>query len=488
MGTQASRSKIIKKIENVAFIGALFVASLAAFTSLPRSARAEDPAPNPAAPVSPLQQEAQLKNAFLDSHLSSRVSDELVRSLWSAIQANWDGSRLPLRINGGKNDRSALIRSRLDGLVQDLLQKGGFRVLTAQAIVDLGVSDILCQNPDHCTSVEGLYLPLNHLIAIDTSLRQDELEKVLLHELFHAYQFTYRFPFDLTKLTQIAAQGRIKADELELYLDYYYESQANWKAMLYSPDLVWLMEQKNPALEIGLTNLGTSAIGGLIAMGSTAGVGFGIYGGVISAELLSANHISNTLLPKFAQTRWERSFEILNKDHSAFALPELIPLNDFRTWFTGFSSYDFGFHEKYGRAIQKYYFGPELFLNHSKRGDLKIYNELHNNYFDRLEKTELLETDPKCSQLIESIRHGSYSPMVSWLELPQAAIESCPAYAGAGQAQPRQDYTDSFLSQENSSKNGKGSSFQRGLPTGGEGGRPGLRVLPQLRIYPEPQK
>jgi hypothetical protein len=428
---------------------------------------------------------ARDKQAEISASGAESVPRERVEALWMHIKSKWDDTYLPLKIGHPKVEPSEMLRIRLNGIVYDLLERNAIKVLTPEIKTKLGLSDLTCRYEGHCTTLDGLYLPLNHIIFLDTTLDDRELERVLLHELIHAYQFTYRLPIDIATLNELVQQGKLKSDEVNLYLDYYYEAQANWKGFQFSPPVPWLLELDkgiDQKLKTGVTRLAVSSGVGVstVFVGATAGVGLAVYGAGWLLHIAYGNSTANRLLPDLAKS--ESLFTINNTPQSKFAaavvLPELVPIDDSLNKFSGFASYNFEFHREYGDAIQKYYFGKERFLFRNDRNDLEIYNKLHNSYYKRIGLNYMLESDKACRALLLKVRDSSLSPLVTWLTLPQEELESCDAYRGLGQDDGRVEYLDDLLNPQNQK-----DPFHSGFP-GTEGSRPGLTILPQLRILP----
>jgi hypothetical protein len=426
---------------------------------------------------------ARDKQAEILAAGTESVPREKIEALWSQIKRFWDGSYLPLKFGNNKVEPSEMLRIRLSGIVYDLLERNAIKVLTPEIKAKLQLNELTCKYKGHCTELDGLYLPLNHIIFIDTSLKVDDLRRVFLHELIHAYQFLYRFPIDTATLSKLVQQGKLKSEETSIYLDYFYESQANWKGMQFDPPVPWWRKIENGDLNIRkVTNavefFGISTVpvyahilgwpGALVSLGG------------IALQIEYGAHVTNRLLPDVAQSKTflDKYGQLSSKTDAALLLPELAPIDDVLTKINGYAAYNFDFHHEYGAAIQKYYFGDEKFLFKNDRNDLDIYNELHNEYYNRIGLNYTLESEPACRALLLKLRDSTYSPLVTWLTLPKSEMEACSAYRGLGDNDGRAEYLDQLLNPQNQK-----DPFHTGLP-GTEGSRPGLTILPQLRVLP----
>jgi hypothetical protein len=430
---------------------------------------------------------AREKLAEISAESAQSVPREKIEALWHAIQLDWDSSYLPLKIGHPKTEPSELLRIRLNGVVYDLIERNAIKVLTPEIKAKLALDGLTCRYEGHCTKVDGLYLPVNHIIFIDTSMSDDDLMRVFLHELIHAYQFTYRLPIDIATMSELVQQGKIKSEEVNLYLDYFYESQANWKGLQFSTPLQWLLKvekQIDQKLQVGVSRLlvssGVAASTVFIGTGTTAGVGAAVYGLGWLFQIAYGNATANRLLPDLAKSQSLLTINNTPQDKltAALLLPELVPIDDTMTRYNGFAAYNFDFHRDYGAAVQKYYFGKDRFLFKNDRNDLEIYNELHNHYYKRIGLNSMLESEPACRKLLLKVRDSKISPLVTWLTLPKAELESCSAYRDLGSDDGRERYLDDLLNPQNQK-----DPFHTGFP-GTEGSRPGLTILPQLRVLP----
>jgi hypothetical protein len=432
---------------------------------------------------------ARDKQAEIVAAGAETVPREKIEALWNKIKQLWDLTYLPLRVREYGSDPSEMLRIRLNGIVYDLIERGAFKVLTPEIKNKLQLSDLTCKYEGHCTSLDGLYLPLNNIIFLDTSLGKVDLERVFLHELIHAYQFTYRLPIDIATLNTLAQHGKVKSEEVNLYLDYYYEAQANWKGMQYSLPHAWLPEVEKGDTDHRLrkgffSNL--ALMFGPVFVIPSGPLAIVVGGASVILVPLYDNVVTDRLLPNVAQSgkflTFEKKYAPADNFDAVLMLPELIPISDSLSKAAAFHVYNFNFHKEYGDAIQKYYFGSNGLLFRNDRDDLKIYNELHNEYYKRIGLNYMLESDSACRALLIKLRESTYSPLVTWLTLPKAEMEACPAYRGLGDNDGRAEYLDQLLNPQN----GK-DPFHSGLP-GTEGSRPGLTILPQLRVLPIEKK
>lgn len=432
----------------------------------------------------PLEELAQKQTAAIAAISTEAFSSEFVNQLWANIERSWETSNLPLRIGHPKVDPSELLKHRLKLLVSDLNSKLGVRILTPELTKKFSTDGLTCRYEGHCTTLDGLYLPLSHLIFLNPLLNITELSRVFLHELLHAYQFTYRFPIDTTLLYQLTQDYELEENKIPAFLDFYYEGQANWKGIQFSFPDAWYPEILNgdKNLQVGLSRLLVSgaATYAIVMSGATVGTAYLAYGLSWLGQIAYGNLSSNSVLPRIAKS--ESLLTINNTPKSrleaALKIPELIPIHERLTRISGFASYDFEFHLAFSQAIQKYYFGNEAFLFHNDRDDLAIYNRLNDRYYSSIGISTEVDLEPDCMDLLAQVRKSVSSPLVAWLTLPLSEIERCPAYRGKVQSEALTAHRDALL-EPSTDRN----PFENGFP-GTEGSRPGLTLLPQLRILP----
>jgi hypothetical protein len=176
-----------------------------------------------------------------------------------------------------------------------------------------------------------------------------------------------------------------------------------------------------------------------------------------------------------------RPFDLTSK-YRALGLTELVPA------YSGprnalSSRWAFDFHEKYGRAVADAYFkGDDAKFFNKDESTLKVFNDLHNQYYDRVGLSDDIDKNPACKALLAKAQASDTAPMVEWLTLPDKEIESCPAFKGAGDASLRTPWKERFLRGYDPS-----SPFTliRKDKDGGTGTRPDERVLPVLKVQPE---
>ena len=374
---------------------------------------------------------------------------------------------------------------RIRDLVEVMKAQGKFLILNEEIRKQFNLESLLCKIPDHCTSVAAFYLPLTHQIFLDTSLPRAEQVEALVHELRHAYQFTYRFPLDLSELFAKVQEKKIRPDELSEYLDFYYESQASWKGFLAYQDPAWVPYY---------TKFGE--IKSEAAKNGHGAPGEGFFGGI------TGHFHAQKFLPKLESSHFW-SFNSYGYEGNsqyegmpALALPELVCAQGIAPN-VGVDNYDFPFHALYCSAIVKYYFGSLPFVFQKNRDDLAIYNDLHDNYYRRLGgndrvgpsrdniRNHFSHLSRSCVRLIDKIKNSQTAPLVEWLSLSQADLGTCSVYANTLDENGADEFIKTLLQNFDSQ-----SPFNILMP-GGEGShpelvvRPSLQILPQLKIKPD---
>ena len=123
------------------------------------------------------------------------------------------------------------------------LRGKAFYYINKQAISDYGLDE------PNALSPYAFYVPETDEIYLQKDLDSNTFERALMHELFHAFQYRYRYPFDAT-LSLIANKGNWERltqhhtpppniQELPGILNYYYESQAHWAALALGSNTEW---------------------------------------------------------------------------------------------------------------------------------------------------------------------------------------------------------------------------------------------------------
>ncbi len=473
-----------KKVSNlfarVSLVGAVITASLGAslgayLGATPCFAESVDAKTRPEL-IELLQQDSKAATAAIDATETEKIPDETIDAAFRCIRG---GSCSQTAEEIWKlvfvNDREG---SRIAALISDMMSKGKFRVLTDGTRKRLHLDRFLCRTPEHCTTIAGFYLPLTGHLFLDTSLPWPEQLGAFVHELYHAYQFTYRLPLDLGVLFEDVHEGTIKKSDLGEYLDFFYEAQANWKGLHTYPDPLWVPYETDPkALAEKYKKLGKSP------------PGQGFLGAILG------HYRIQKYLPKMERTSllgssaWGQGPSAISM--SILEFTELVCAKDVDPnidW----DNYDFPFFAKYCSSVERTYFGKLPFLFQNNRDDLAIFNSLHDNYFDKIGGNDRVGPDAddirghfshlnkKCVALLEKIRAAETSPMVAWLSLSKAEMGSCPAYSGSLSEADSSDFIRSILTPYDPA-----SPFSLIMLTGGEGGSPGLKLQPSLGILPQ---
>lgn len=364
-----------------------------------------------------------------------------------------------------------LLEERFERIFHQLLQSGKLRYLTSQSKENLGISQYLCKEAksEKCKEMRAFYLPLTGHVYIDKDLPKEAQARALFHELLHAYQFTYRYPLDIAKLDAFSKTGEIAKDQVRKFLDYYYESQANWQTMKAAPEAPWESHYKDPVEKEKAT------VGGAICLTVLAP----ICGPIMLLTGPVSSMYMNGYLPDVAKFPLSQApgFE---RKHAALDQPELIPLENTNINFGLGGNIDLDFHRKFGKAVEKTYFGNIPFLFRKTSEDLLITNSLHNQYYERLGLSKTVDTDPSCQKLLEKIYRSNTSPMVEWLTIPQEQLQSCSVYKDISNTLDRNDFAKRQLEHIDHD-----SPFILSTNMGGEGSTPDLRVVPEIPILPQ---
>ena len=362
------------------------------------------------------------------------------------------------------------VLKKLNSIYQQMVAEGRIRSLTPELRKKFNIDRLGCNRAGHCSRLFAFYLPLTHQIYIDPDIGKNDsdpeiaahpgykIEGVMLHELLHAYQYSYRFPIDLQLLSKRVKDGEINPSDLRDYLDFFYEGQANYKVF-------------NIALNPFINGTGKAWVPYMQFHAPVHYDGF----------VFGFDKQNRELLPRFE--RFHLPFMNFANDYTG-VLSELVISHEEHTESKIFD-YDFRFQYLFAKAIEKTYFGSLTFLFQDNHDDLKIYNSLYQEAYERLTASGALDKDPRCKALISKVLGSNTSPMVQWLTLPKQEIEACPAYKGLGDPGFREEFIEKLQKGMNFS-----SPFSTGRP-GGEGSHPeldmepSLDVLPQLEVLPE---
>ena len=339
-----------------------------------------------------------------------------------------------------------------------LLSEKKIRRLTLDLREKLDIPKVQCTTGNRCSELVAVYLPHSNFLLVDFEAVNSDNAPWFFHELVHAVQYTYRFPLDIEILYQYSQTGspdgsKIKKEQLVDYLRFLYEAQANWYTLRLEGDHDW-MNQRQSKLMSG-TAMVAKIFLGLVTMTTS----FHLF-----KELFEG------LLPEVDQKRGNKTLDERGIDlHEMIMIKKMFAINP------GIH-FDFGFLEKYTRAIERAYFGELDFLYQDNNGDQKIYRDLHNKFYGVFgDRTPgLLE---RCGKTFEALQNGS--PYLNWLTLPAEQL-SCGPYTNSSFLLNREAIAEIFLTSE------KSGSYQGGTKGGGG---PALKISPyiqpQLIVLPE---
>ncbi len=337
---------------------------------------------------------------------------------------------------------------------QSLRTQDRVRRLTPELRQKLNIDKVHCSTKKRCSELVAVYLPLSNYVLVDFDQINRENRGWFYHEIIHAFQYTYRFPWDmdmLYRLSQRKTGVRIKPEQLVDYIRFYYEAQANWYTLKLTKDPIWLNEES--AFWKGLEKAWKIPVG-LVSFPITMNLGRQVFEG---------------WLP-YVDQNWNGG----DFHHGNFELKELVALKSYHNANPAILI-DLGFHEHFIRAIELAYFGELEFLYSGD--DQQIYRDLHNQFYAN---AEVIRLEPAgCKNLMPKIKTGS--PFMNWLTLQREEIEDCEVYRSSSRfLNYRQQITNIF------GEGGKSGFYHYGT----EGGRgPGLKVSPyvhpQLIVLPK---
>jgi hypothetical protein len=409
---------------------------------------------------------AKKAKAFLETSIPEKADSAWLESIWNKLSDKIDESYLALRPANqklsGYQSLMVLEKKRLFKLLSKMQESGQIRLMTPEAEATLGLDRYLCSEGKRCKELRSFYLPLTHHIVLKKSLSEDLLVDSLFHELIHAEQFAYRFPLDIKTLSTL----NIPRNDLLSFLDYYYESQANYRTLRLSQPKEWepIFRASESQFTLGV------AVTSVICIPCIAALTFG---------RMYSNHQALSYLPKIDMNSEPGWYKPTGGKESALYLTELLLLKDSdQTPLTG-TGWDTHFHQRFGKAIERTYFDELRFLFQNNRKDQEAYKALHDAYYEKIGTRDDIDTNPACGSLLEKTQSAETSPLVSWLSLPLSEIESCQAFQGPGKL----DYRSVYLQELLRMKEGESSPFIIIRP-GSEGTRPDLRILPQLKVTP----
>lgn len=416
----------------------------------------------------------------------------------SSPKSSWSASKMSSKI-------VQLLVPRLKRVFDTLVKNKKIYWIQNPEAISKKIRIASCESNPNCKNLRAFYLPLSGKIFINRFAVKEELARSLFHELFHAFQYSFRFPLDLTVLAEKISPSDMKQEYYFDFLNYYYESQANWQAMRFKMDPRWehlFAEPKTIGTKVLVPVILYSWAGAIYVLGK-AGI----------------NLILDSFLPKVDRVLMtgDSSF-VLEKYDAALLLNELSIQNQKAIPYV--SIWDPEFHYRLARSIEKAYYGELSFLFQSNFPDHRIFNSFHNNYYQRIGLVEI-EKDAGCENLISSMLTSSDSPLVFWINLPKEEFAKCPAYKDVGNLLNKlnlanfkvamlsenptenislkalQNVGNVMLNGPLRSKIKTNSPFlfsdpekdERGsepiFPRGGEGSTPEIEVLPELMILPQ---
>lgn len=416
----------------------------------------------------------------------------------NALKSSWSASTTSKKI-------SELLASRLKRVFDILVKKKKIYWIQNPEAVAKKIHIASCASNPNCQNLRAFYLPLSGKIFINRFAAKEELVRSLFHELFHAYQYSFRFPLDLTVLAEKISPSDMKPEYFFDFLNYYYESQANWQAMRFKIDSRWehlFAEPKTVGTSVLIPAILYSWAGAIYVLGK-AGINF----------------VLDRFLPKVDRVlmNGDSSF-ILEKYDAALLLNELSIQNQIAIPYV--SIWDPEFHYRLARSIERAYYGELSFLFQSNFPDHRIFNAFHNNYYNNIGLVEI-EKEPGCENLISSMLSSQDSPLVFWINLKKEDFSKCSAFKSVEKLiknlnienlkvamlsethtentslKALQNYGNVMLNGPLRGKIKTNSPFlfsdlESGnetavpiFPRGGEGSTPDLVVLPELMILPQ---
>ena len=348
------------------------------------------------------------------------------------------------------------------------------RNLTLEIRQKLGIPQKHCPKENTCYDLVAVYLPISNMILVDYNELNDEAISRVYHELYHAYQYMFRYPldigmiFDFTRYDEKVENSKpeLEINEINDYLNFYYESIANWKTLQFTKDKSWLTTSNSEFY---------SAASGLLK-------------GVVntfSLNLLSQVSVSSSkkwLSQEYIDeySTGENAEKSAYSEHSFLRMPDLLVIKDLKHMFTLQNNLDFQFHLNYTGAIESAYFGNHNFLSRRKNGDQNLFSRMHDNVYFKLKrnfKRDLIENE-NCLKPLARIIYSETSPLLSWFSTSSSEFMRCEIYNSSSFWNARDqllmlylDFNDHF--------------FHNG--TKGTGG-PMLRIQPQIIVKPPKDK
>lgn len=353
------------------------------------------------------------------------------------------------------------LMSRFRELINDLYSQKKIRYLTSENRKNLGVSDD--------DKLRAFYLPLTNHIFLDQNLSEDEQARSLFHELFHSMQYAYRLPLDVAHLQKLASEKKIEEKDLNEFLSYYYESQANFQTMKYKVDDNWkkIFQEKSSEVRGGAAAVGAAMLGPLgipLLMGSV-----GLSNSKMNEYLSEVDQV-----PWYGSRRW-------SGEKAALGLMEFVPIKNSDTMNLTSSTYDLNFHKQYGQAIEQAYFQKKLsFLFKDNREDLRIFNALNNQYYSLLGASKVTEKDQGCKRILEKVRREGHSPLIQWLSISKDEMKECSVYKTAAES----DFQTNLLEHAIKESSEDSPFHLRRADASGTGSRPELTLVP-IQIQPQ---
>lgn len=355
------------------------------------------------------------------------VTESRVRAAWAEVEKKIDHlrynfSECTTQLNLSKRWLMGCTAPMLKKIFDHYVENKKILSFSDPLISTLGVGKYYCAkksinkwqvtNDPGCVAIRGFFAPRLGVIVIDDTLSEQDLSRVLLHELMHAYQYYFRLPLDLPFV------GPDKA-----LLSYYYESQANWYSMTFSPQGPWieylLHNTRRPRtqfkellshMSFGLSDkLALKASHDIIPEQEylIPNVDFG-YGG--APKLIHDDH-GILLDPK--------TFSVLNMAELEVFLGKPSTLNP------GLRI-NHDFHYQFAKAIEIGYFNNLPFLFNPNRKDQKLFVKMHNNYFRELVAKTFFNWQ-SCSAVFDRLLSFD-KPIEAWSKITKAELKACPAY------------------------------------------------------------
>lgn len=405
--------------------------------------------------------------------LGSPIPAEKLENEWRQIRERMDYavSKINLQWNDGE------INQHLDNIFSYLKSTNRIRYYDKGVESLLGAKKHSCHQGQEGSSIYAFYIPNDNTVFISPDFDESKgitFGQALLHEVIHAYQYTVRFPQDVSqlyKLTQKSCgkQKCIEEKDIVTYLNLIYETQANWYVLSLRQNKVWMSYIKRQRHKELAAN---------VLMFVTHGV---ILKEIMLGLLRPSNkYILNQKDAKKFHEAWPEFGAEEAWDDAVLGTHELIMQNIIFTSDSGsLKGPTSRIQAHYAKRLMKNYYCRELDFTFDPRFlDQRNYTDVHNNYFRKIGDVELLQ-NPACKDLIYNAL-VSDAPMQYWLNTTESMRGSCASYQDID-PKALEFYKSQIEGTSNAFKIFPGTCGTKGC---GDGFAPGILALPQIPIQP----